>query len=508
MVPPGCGFGGPFAPPVAPAAAEKAEGELEAVHPGVICDRSGMSPIVGNRWHLTGHDWDLCQAEFDKLDAREKALYVKVPPPCLRKGKCAKGKATDGEPIEKKSCAPPAGEEVHHGVTCDRSGMSPIVGPRFHLCGRNYDLCQAEFDKLDDEQKKAFERVPPRKPWGGPWGGRCGGGGGGFRGGCAKLAARFVSDVSIFDGTQMSPGTAFTKIWKIKNSGEVPWPPGTQMCFVGGDQMSANLTVPITRDGPVMPGEEVDVSVDMIAPRDIGRYVGYWRLTGPFARKRWGHRIWAHIQVVDPSNQSLPTELDIAAEIAKAEEIKATAASEDEADDDDDDEAVDDEVIKPAPKPTAEPVAEAAAPSIEAPAEAEAEARPPSPALSVSSSVVNVDVADVAAAEAKVIVPPMVAEPEALPPAGAAPVDNALTAAAASLAAMGFTDDALVQHVLEKNGADLDACARDLVSLTEWEEALNDLIEMGFDDVFLNQKLLLKNGGELKKTVKDLVQAA
>merc|ERR1719218_232475 len=206
--------------------------------------------------------------------------------------------------------------EVHPGVTCDKSGMSPIVGPCWHLVGRNYDLCQEEYDKLPAEEKVNFERVAaqhcmPHRKFGG-WCGR----GGGFGG---KLAARFVADVSIFDGTQVAPGTPFTKIWRLKNVGEWAWPPGTQLTFVGGDQMSANLLVPLAREAPVAPGEEVDVSVDMIAPR---------------ARRRWGQRFWAHVQVVDPAAPALPpTELEIAAAAEKAAEIQATAASEDEADD-------------------------------------------------------------------------------------------------------------------------------------------------------------------------------
>merc|ERR1719218_170531 len=221
--------------------------------------------------------------------------------------------------------------EVHPGVTCDKSGMSPIVGPCWHLVGRNYDLCQEEYDKLPAEEKVNFERVAaqhcmPHRKFGG-WCGR----GGGFGG---KLAARFVADVSIFDGTQVAPCTPFTKIWRLKNVGEWAWPPGTQLTFVGGDQMSANLLVPLAREAPVALGEEVDVSVDMIAPRELGRYVGYWRLTGPHARRRWGQRFWAHVHVVDPAAPSLPpTELEIAAAAEKAAEIQATAASEDEADD-------------------------------------------------------------------------------------------------------------------------------------------------------------------------------
>ena len=51
------------------------------IHPGCYCDRSGMGPIVGMRYHLRGHDFDLCQAEYDKLSAVEKRRYESIPPP-------------------------------------------------------------------------------------------------------------------------------------------------------------------------------------------------------------------------------------------------------------------------------------------------------------------------------------------------------------------------------------------------------------------------------------------
>merc|ERR1719230_2432094 len=88
--------------------------------------------------------------------------------------------------------------------------------------------------------------------------------------GGGKLAARFVRDVSIFDGTQMEPHMPFTKIWRLKNVGEVPWPPGTRMLFVGGDQMCEEMSV----------------------PSELGRYLGYWRLTGPHMRRKFGQRVW------------------------------------------------------------------------------------------------------------------------------------------------------------------------------------------------------------------------
>jgi len=52
-----------------------------------------------------------------------------------------------------------ASDVVHHGVECDISGMNPVVGPRYHKIGCDYDLCEAEFCKLDKCAKRAFERI-------------------------------------------------------------------------------------------------------------------------------------------------------------------------------------------------------------------------------------------------------------------------------------------------------------------------------------------------------------
>lgn len=55
--------------------------ELDDEHPGIECDKSGMKPIVGKRYNLRGHNFDLCKAEYDKLCDREKALYTMILPP-------------------------------------------------------------------------------------------------------------------------------------------------------------------------------------------------------------------------------------------------------------------------------------------------------------------------------------------------------------------------------------------------------------------------------------------
>merc|ERR1711965_1107726 len=48
---------------------------------------------------------------------------------------------------------------VHYGVTCDRSGMSPIIGTRFHLEGADYDLCGEEFAKLPELERLMYVRI-------------------------------------------------------------------------------------------------------------------------------------------------------------------------------------------------------------------------------------------------------------------------------------------------------------------------------------------------------------
>jgi hypothetical protein len=87
-------------------------------------------------------------------------------------------------------------------------------------------------------------------------------------------AAAFVSDVTIPDGTVMSPGQRFTKTWRLRNSGTSTWR-GTSLVFVSGAQMGAPdaVSVPTTA-----PGETVDISVPMNAPTETGAYQDVWQM--------------------------------------------------------------------------------------------------------------------------------------------------------------------------------------------------------------------------------------
>jgi len=87
--------------------------------------------------------------------------------------------------------------------------------------------------------------------------------------------AVYISDVTIPDGMQMTPGQEFIKTWKIKNTGTCLWGAGYTVVFSYGEKMSGLPTSLITA---VTPGSEVDVSVRFKAPTKAGEYISAWRM--------------------------------------------------------------------------------------------------------------------------------------------------------------------------------------------------------------------------------------
>ena len=90
--------------------------------------------------------------------------------------------------------------------------------------------------------------------------------------GCDR--AQFISDVTIPDGTVMSPGATFTKTWRLKNIGTCAWATSYQMVFFSGEQMGAASPVAFPQNVPV--GQTIDISINMTAPANAGSYRGYW----------------------------------------------------------------------------------------------------------------------------------------------------------------------------------------------------------------------------------------
>lgn len=108
--------------------------------------------------------------------------------------------------------------------------------------------------------------------------------------------AVFVSDVSIPDNTQFAPGTAFIKTWRLRNTGTCTWNADYRVIFTNGDAMSGTSPHEITNQ-TVAPGETLDISIDMVAPSQVGTYTGYWRLQNA-SGVAFGQAFYVQIKVV------------------------------------------------------------------------------------------------------------------------------------------------------------------------------------------------------------------
>lgn len=87
--------------------------------------------------------------------------------------------------------------------------------------------------------------------------------------------AKWVEDVTVPDGTQMSPGQDFVKTWKVRNTGSCTWGSGYALIH-GYDEKMEGIAEPLS--GTVAPGEEVEVSVRFKAPANAGEHRSYWRM--------------------------------------------------------------------------------------------------------------------------------------------------------------------------------------------------------------------------------------
>lgn len=97
-------------------------------------------------------------------------------------------------------------------------------------------------------------------------------------------------DVTVPDGTPMTPGQEFVKTWKIKNTGICTWNTEYQAIFSYSSPPNEDMDAqPIPLASLVAPGQEVEVSVQFKAPTTPGEYTGYWTMVNaagiPFGQR-------------------------------------------------------------------------------------------------------------------------------------------------------------------------------------------------------------------------------
>lgn len=110
-------------------------------------------------------------------------------------------------------------------------------------------------------------------------------------------SAVFVSDVNYPDNSEMVGGTAFTKIWRVQNTGTCIWASDYTLTPYSGEQMSAPVSVPLAL---TYPGQTLDISLPLIAPNSIGTHKGYFVIKNPaglIMKINSDSRLWIVINV-------------------------------------------------------------------------------------------------------------------------------------------------------------------------------------------------------------------
>lgn len=469
-------------------------------HRGVQCDVCGMVPIIGNRYKSTKkHDYDLCQKCFENNGSIEE--YTKIERPLWRPRHFS-SQFSGGRLKCPAMSSYYGGRHSFHGMRGAHHGHGPQHGGHGGHGPHGF-----------------------HGPYGGKSEGRCGGAAGG------KLDARFVQDVTIFDGTEFAPGCPFTKIWRLRNSGTCAWPRATQLVHVGGDELGATtaFNIELPEDG-LNPDSEAEVSVDLVAPEKPGRYVSHWRLASPSGQK-FGHRVWVLIQVV-PSDEQSPQMMQSLLSSSQ-EDIEMP-----------EEEAEEETLLVNVPQAMEEEQKEVADPfvPVESVTEVAAGAQYPEinmEALSLDAVVVddaktqqqeeNIAVENSELGNFSMVNMPIVTEipsEETSAPPAAVIVDEPEPAAPESdkeemrkaaqadsvdvilgtLESMGFKQRDLNLELLTKNEFDVQRTVDDLVMAAEWDPMLEELEEMGFYDTDMNRRLMFKNNGSVKRVVKELVQ--
>jgi Ig-like domain from next to BRCA1 gene len=112
--------------------------------------------------------------------------------------------------------------------------------------------------------------------------------------------SQYVKDVTIPDGTVLSPGEKFTKVWRLRNIGSCTWTSYYSLIFTSGSKMQGHGYVPLHNF--VYPGQTVDIAVDLVAPLEPGHYRGYWMLSNSYGQAfgigdRAQKAFWVDIQV-------------------------------------------------------------------------------------------------------------------------------------------------------------------------------------------------------------------
>lgn len=116
------------------------------------------------------------------------------------------------------------------------------------------------------------------------------------------VAAQFLGDVTIPNGTVVQPGQSFTKTWQVQNTGSCIWINSYSILNLSGGALGAASPSPIPYTAP---GQSVNLSLNMVAPSQPGYYRSIWQLRATNGAL-FGPQLGVQINVPQAGCQGIP----------------------------------------------------------------------------------------------------------------------------------------------------------------------------------------------------------
>ncbi len=88
----------------------------------------------------------------------------------------------------------------------------------------------------------------------------------------------FLEDLTIPDGTVVSPGASIDKQWLVQNNGSCNWDARYRLKFAGGDALGAPIEQALF---PARAGMQAILRIHFIAPTQPGTYKTAWQAFDP-----------------------------------------------------------------------------------------------------------------------------------------------------------------------------------------------------------------------------------
>lgn len=122
----------------------------------------------------------------------------------------------------------------------------------------------------------------------------------------------FIDDITIPDDMQIAAGAAFTKVWRLRNNGDVNWTSGFTLRFKAGEQMGTTTSVPLP---PCAVGKTVDVALPLTAPNTPGTAFTDWMLHDADGNPFGKYPVYARVTVMADGTLHAQPDGDFAADL-------------------------------------------------------------------------------------------------------------------------------------------------------------------------------------------------